>query len=169
MAKRSDLPSEISEAAEGAVDRSASASKEMREARRIEAMSLKLAGASYEAIGERLGIAPQSVRALITRNLERADNRLVEEMRAIENARLDRAQAAIWKKVLDGDLDAVRTYLQISARRAKMNGLDAPQRIALSANVRVEMEQALDELKHVVLGEVVDDDGEQLVEREDEG
>lgn len=169
MAKRSDLPSEISEAADGAVDRSASASKEMREARRIEAMSLKLAGASYEAIGERLGIAPQSVRALIARNLERADNRLVEEMRAIENARLDRAQAAIWKRVLDGELDAVRTYLQISARRAKMNGLDAPQRIALSANVRVEMEQALDELKHVVLGEVVDDDGEQLVEREDEG
>jgi len=169
MAKRSDLPSEISEAADGAVDRSASASKEMREARRIEAMSLKLAGASYEAIGERLGIAPQSVRALIARNLERADNRLVEEMRAIENARLDRAQAAIWKRVLDGELDAVRTYLQISARRAKMNGLDAPQRIALSANVRVEMEQALNELKHVVLGEVVDDDGEQLVEREDEG
>lgn len=167
MAKRSDLPSEISEAANGAVERSAS--KEMREARRIEAMSLKLAGASYEAIGERLGIAPQSVRALISRNLERADNRLVEEMRAIENARLDRAQAAIWKRVLDGELDAVRTYLQISARRAKMNGLDAPQRIALSANVRVEMEQALDELKHVVLGEVVDDDGEQLVEREDEG
>jgi hypothetical protein len=79
-----------------------------------------------------------------------------EQMRAVENARLDRAQAAIWAKVLAGDINAGRLFLAISARRSAMNGLDAPKRFELSANVRVEMEQALADLHQVVLGEVVD-------------
>jgi DNA-binding CsgD family transcriptional regulator len=66
-------------------------------------MSLKLAGVSTAQIAERMGIEPDSVRHLINRTLATAENRGAEEMREIENARLDRAQAAIWAQVLAGD------------------------------------------------------------------
>src|SRR5215208_1667353 len=78
-----------------------------------------------------------------------------EEMRELENARLDRAQAAIWTQVLAGDYRAVMVFLQISQRRAKLNGLDSPAPVAISPNVRGEMERALADLQQLVLaGEV---------------
>ena len=62
---------------------------------------------------------------------------------------LDRAQAAIWGQVLAGDYRAVMVFLQISQRRAKLNGLDAPTSIVISPNVRIEMERALAELQEI--------------------
>jgi DNA-binding CsgD family transcriptional regulator len=67
-------------------------------ARRVEALSLKLAGVSTAQIAQRMGIAPDSVRHLINRTLATAVNRAAEEMRELKNARLDRAQAAIWSQ-----------------------------------------------------------------------
>lgn len=123
--------------------------------RRTEALALRMAGLSFEAIGERLGIGMSGARDLVNRTLERAENRLVEQERDLENQRLDRAQAAIWSKVLDGDLKAVDSFLKLSARRAKMNGLDAPIKVDLSVSVRQEMEAALSQLERVVLGQVI--------------
>jgi hypothetical protein len=80
----------------------ADARRKKQRARRIEAMSLKLAGVSTAQIAERMGIQPDSVRKLISRTLQTAENRAAEEMREIENARLDRAQAVIWSQVLAG-------------------------------------------------------------------
>jgi len=45
----------------------------------------------------------------------------------------------------------VMVFLHISQRRAKLNGLDAPASIAISPNVRGEMERALLELQQVVM------------------
>lgn len=163
MAKRTDLDRQIAEAAEASngierlEDEPEAHGRGMKDVRRVEAMSLRLAGLQYDQIGERLGIDPHTAQALVERNLERATNRHADQLRVLENDRLDRAQAAIWTKVLQGDLNAVKTFLSISQRRAKMNGLDAPKQIALSANVRVEMEQALSELQNIVLGEVVEE------------
>ena len=105
-------------------------------ARRVEALSLKLAGVSTAQIAQRMGIKPDTVRHLINRTLATAENRAAEEMRELENARLDRAQAAIWSNVLAGDYRAVMVFLQISQRRAKLNGLDSPASIVISPNVR---------------------------------
>jgi transposase len=134
----------------------ADARRKRQRARRIGALSLKLAGVSTAQIAERMGIQPDTVRHLINRTLETAENRAAEEMREIENARLDRAQAAIWAQVLAGDYRAVITFLQISARRARLNGLDSPTSAVISHNVRGEMERALLELQQV-LGMVADD------------
>lgn len=114
-------------------------------------MSLKLAGFSTVQIAERMGIQPDTVRKLINRTLATAENRAAEQMRELENSRLDRAQAAIWSQVLAGDHRAVITFLQISARRARLNGLDSPTSAVISHNVRAEMERALLDLQHVVL------------------
>ena len=73
---------------------------------------------------------------LIDRTLPTAVNRAAEEMRELENARLDSAQAAIWSKVLAGDYRAVIVFLQISPRRAKLNGLDSPSSVVISPHVR---------------------------------
>jgi hypothetical protein len=135
-----------------------------QERQAIEALSYRMAGLSYDQIAERMGVAVDTVSKLVERNLTRARNTIAEPMRDLENSRLDRVQAAIWPDALKGDPTAVGLFLQISARRARMNGLDAPKQIALSANVRVEMQQALADLRSVVLGEVV---SEALDERDD--
>jgi len=57
--------------------------------------------------------------------------------------------------VLAGDYRAVMVFLQISARRARLNGLDFPASVEISPKVRGEMERALFDLQRVVLaGEV---------------
>ena len=132
--------------------------RKRQRARRIEAVTLKLAGISTEAIAERMGISRSGVHHLIESTLATAENLAAEEMRTLENVRLDRAQSAIWAKVLAGDTQAIMTFLHISARRSKMNGLDAPTSIVISPNVRMEMERALAELQQMmetVEGEVV--------------
>ena len=77
-------------------------------------------------------------------------------MRELESAKLDRAQAAIWAQVLAGDYRAVMVFLQISQRRAKLNGLDSLTSAVISHNVRGELERALADLKQV-MGMVADD------------
>jgi ABC-type phosphonate transport system ATPase subunit len=130
--------------------------REMERAqRRLEAMSLRSMGHGWEEIGNRLGISREGARQLVMDNLERADNREVDYLRALENVRLDRAQVAIWPEVLAGNLKAVETFLRISQRRAKLNGLDEPTKLDLNVSIRAEMQQALAELENLVLGEVV--------------
>ena len=126
--------------------------------RRAEAMSALMAGVSYEMIAERMGISPTEVTAIITRALREKPATGVDLLRDVENARLDRAQSAIWTKVLAGDYRAIQTFLSISQRRAKLNGLDAPLQIEMSHHVKMEMQQALSELQNIVLGEVISDD-----------
>lgn len=163
MAKQSEVSSDISSALEasgGSVTGRANA--ELQAARRVEALSLRIAGFSHSQIAERLGISPQGVSDLISRSLDLAENRSVDEMRALEGARIDRAQSAIWAKVLEGDLKAVEAYTRLSARRSKLFGLDAPTRIDMTLSVKQEMEMALKELENVILGEVVYRDDEEL-------
>lgn len=133
--------------------------RQQRTARNTQAVTLRLSGLTYAQIGERMGISTNSAQRMVTRTLQESQDAAVDNLRSIENARLDRAQAAIWKDVLDGDLQAVQTFLRISDRRAKMNGLDAPQKVDMNLNVKQEMEQAITELESVLIqGEVIDDD-----------
>lgn len=134
---------------------------ERNDSRRAEALSLLLAGLTHDQIADRLEVSRTDVGSILSRALADRPVTGVDEMRMIENARLDRAQAAIWTKVLEGDPKAVQSFLSISQRRSRLNGMDAPMQIEMSAHVRIEMQQALDELQEIVLGEafeVRDDD-----------
>ena len=53
--------------------------------------------------------------------------------------------------MLAGDYRAVMVFLQISQRRAELNGLDSPASVAISPNVRGEMERALLDLRQAVM------------------
>ena len=132
--------------------------KVYRHARRAEAVTLAMAGLSYEKIGEELGISTSAAHALVTRTIAETRNYAVDHLRELENARLDRMTTAIWNKVIEGDLKAVDSYLRIAERRAKLNGLDAPTRVQMAVSVRVEMEEKLRELQEVIDAEVVSED-----------
>lgn len=55
------------------------------------------------------------------------------EIKDVELQRLDRMQAAVWRKVLDGHEGAIDRVLRIMDRRAKLLGLDAPTKTDLTS------------------------------------
>lgn len=124
--------------------------------RRKQAMSMRLAGLSFQEIADHFGIKRQSAWELVGRAMESAPQRQAAELRREENLRLDIAQARIWSKVLEGDLKAVDVFLRISARRARMNGLDLAADVSVSVSVRQDLDTALQQLERVIKGEVVD-------------
>lgn len=148
MANRSDLGAQVQQAAAEAVGAKAA---DKATARRVEALNLRLAGLSFSAIGDRLGISERAAYEMVNRSLERAEAYGVQQMRAEENARLDRITTAIWGQVLQGDLKAIATYLSVSAQRSRINGLYAPTQVQMSLSIRQEMQDALDSLESMVL------------------
>lgn len=144
----------------GEIERQSSAGgeRDRLRARRVEAMSLRIAGFTYPQIAERLETTDSAASEVVSKALSEAENESAEQLRSVENQRLDRAQASIWTKVLAGDLDAVDRFLKISARRAKMNGLDEPTNVNMSVSVKQEMENALATLENIVDAEVVSDE-----------
>lgn len=128
--------------------------------RRDEALRLRMGGYTYRQIAEVMDVSDNAVRNLITRALESAPNEKALHQRAIENARLDRLQAAVWKDAINGDVKAIDAVLRISRRRAEMNGLDAPKKIDIRASVRHDVANAVKELHEVILGEVIEVDDE---------
>jgi len=97
--------------------------------RKKEALELRIAGVSYDAIATKLGYKSRSgafeavKTALVQTLIEPA-----EELRNIEVLRLDKALKAIWSQVLGGNLPAVDRYIKVAQRRADLLGLDAPKR-----------------------------------------
>ena len=95
--------------------------------RQIEALNLRRAGASYQQIADRLGYSDyQSAFRSVQNLLKKMTSESVEELRAVENERLDTMQIAVWNDAVKGDDRAINTVIRISERRARLNGLDAP-------------------------------------------
>ena len=114
------------------------------QARRREVLQLKQAGASYEAIAETLvrrhgadklpsGWDRRYAYKDLHRELEKlqGENReAAETVRDLELQRLDRMLRALWEAAIHGDPQAIDRVLKIMQRRAKMLGLDEPERFA---------------------------------------
>jgi hypothetical protein len=56
----------------------------------------------------------------------------VEEVRQLELMRLDEMMFALWDRAISGDLPAVSCVLKIMDRRAKLLGLDKPEKIEVN-------------------------------------
>jgi hypothetical protein len=98
-----------------------------RARRGVEALELRLAGHSFAEIGRRMGVSGARAFALVRGELDRLNAQRSEdatELRAIEEARLDKLLSAVWDAALAGDLKAVSTALAILQRRARLLGLD---------------------------------------------
>lgn len=100
------------------------------EAKELKVLDLRRAGFTFQRIAEEVGYATASgaqraLERIMTRNLPQAP----EEFRWQELDRLDRMQVALWPRAMKGDDRAINTIVRLMERRARLVGIDAPQRI----------------------------------------
>ncbi len=96
---------------------------------RRKAVDLRVAGASYEQIGEALSMNKATAWKHVQHALHetvRITAEAAERVRDIEIRRLDAQLVALWPS--RSDPRASDTILRISDRRAKLLGLDAPEK-----------------------------------------
>ncbi len=103
--------------------------RERAAVRRIRALELRQAGASYRQIGRQLQVSE----AQAFRDVERALAALAkfqdteaEKVRTLELARLDAMLIPMLRQAEKGSQGAVDRVLRIMERRAKMLGIDGP-------------------------------------------
>lgn len=121
------------------------------ETRRREARSVELRrhGATYEEIAGELGLMSRSAAyRTVMRALSRQGAEEVANLRMVEGARLDALHSAVWDQALTGEYAAINALLKIMERRARLFGLDQPQRVAVRSTqeLDVEIEAMLAEL-----------------------
>lgn len=104
-----------------------------KEAARIDkdnqAVQLRRQGLTYDQIGKTIGLSAAGAFAAVTRAQNRIIRDDVEQLRKIENDRLDTIQQALWPQVLEGDNPSITNALRLLERRSKLNGLDMPVKI----------------------------------------
>lgn len=95
------------------------------------AVELRKAGLDYRTIAHQLGFNdPKWAYRLVQRALDRTLREAgTEQIRDFEGDRLDKLQAAVWPRALQGDIPAVNAVLRIMERRARLFGLDAPVQV----------------------------------------
>lgn len=97
--------------------------------RSIQALELRKAGISYEMIAQRLGYANRtSAYRAVSTVLDNSEKEASSDLREMELRRLDDLFLSIYKKARDGDYAAIDRCLKIMERRAKIAGLDAPEK-----------------------------------------
>ena len=97
--------------------------------RQLQALELRKAGVSYEAIAASLGYRDRSgAYRAVTAALKLTLREPAEELRTLELERLDAMLLALWRRVQAGDEKTVDRVLHIMERRARLLGLDAPLR-----------------------------------------
>ena len=98
--------------------------------RELKVLELRRAGLTWQRIAEEVGYADHSGAYMAyKRAMKRVLQQPAEELRNAELDRLDRLQLAIWQKAMRGETNAIGTVLRIMERRARLLGLDAPQKI----------------------------------------
>lgn len=99
----------------------------------IQALELRVAGASFRQIGEALSVSKPRAFRIVRKALDELVEHCTdtaERVRQLELHRLDRYRLALDSR--KSDPRTVDTLIRISERVAKLHGLDAPQRIEAS-------------------------------------
>jgi len=106
--------------------------------RRLKALELRKAGASYRRIGDTLGVAMVTVRRDIAHELAQLaaeTQRDAAELRGLELSRLDAVMLGSWTAATRGDADAARIVLRCIEQRVKLLGLALTADAAGSINL----------------------------------
>jgi hypothetical protein len=99
-------------------------------AKEAKVLDLRRAGFTFQRIAEEVGYnqasgAQRAYNRIMARHIPQAP----EEHRQQELDRLDRMQVALWPRAMKGDDKAINTIIRLMERRARLVGIDAPQRI----------------------------------------
>jgi hypothetical protein len=112
-------------------------------AKQRQALELRQAGYPYDTIAEMLHYADRGgAHKAVVAGLKAALREPATDLRKLEETRLDKLQTSVWAKALAGDMKAIDRCLRILERRAKLLGLDAPQ--------RAKMELTLDDVEREI-------------------
>jgi hypothetical protein len=118
--------------------------------KRQRALEMRLAGSSYDQIAEALGYANRGgAHKAVDSALRRAAKGPAELVRELEAQRLDSLQMHWWVKAISGDVLAFRAILRLMDRRAKLLGLDAPQKITTTVEMTDEQYARASELERL--------------------
>lgn len=99
-------------------------------------LALRLEGRAWHAVAEEVGYTNEaSARSAVRRLLDRVEAEDVAEFRSIEGARLDALLLTYWGPAVGGDLKAAEFALKVIAQRAKLLGLNLPEKVELSSPV----------------------------------
>ena len=140
--------------------------------RQLQALELRKAGVTFEAIATKLGYCNRhAAYKAVTTALKDSIKEPAEGVREMELKRRDDMLLAMWPQVKSGNQGAIDRSLRIMERRAKLLGLDAPTKIAptdptgeheyrdLSDNERLEqISRILDAARERAAGQI-DPDG----------
>lgn len=103
--------------------------------RRVKALELRKAGASYRQIGRTLGVSEKTAHGDVHRalaHLAQLETETATALRTLELARLDALYTGHFSRAVAGDDKAARICIAIQERRARLLGLDAPVRTELT-------------------------------------
>lgn len=100
--------------------------------RKLKALEMRKARATYAQIGAALGVTKNAAWKLVQSALKETIREPAEEVRALELETLDRLQFALWQQATNGNHGAVDRVLRVMERRAKLLGLDAPEKRELT-------------------------------------
>ena len=103
--------------------------------RHLQALELRKAGVTYQAIADQLGYAnARGAHKAVASALKATLREPAEELRTMELERLDAMLLPLWRRVQQGDERAVDRALKIMERRARLLGLDAPSKTEQSGS-----------------------------------
>ena len=119
--------------------------------RKLKALEMRKARASYAQIATALGVPKSTAWKLVQSALKQTMQEPSDDVRKLELESLDRLQFALWQQATQGNHGAVDRVLRVMERRAKLLGLDAPVRTEHSGSVDVRT-LTDDELRAIVEG-----------------
>ena len=101
-----------------------------REARVFE---LRIQGSTFDQIANEVGYSgPSGAWQAYQRVKSEFIYESVDESRQLELMRLDELQVAVWDRAINGELPAAHCVLKIMDRRAKLLGLDKPEKVEVN-------------------------------------
>lgn len=112
-------------------------------ARRADAWNFRIAGFTYRQIADKIGCSTSTAHDLVKHELFDTTDVMrdqVREGRQIELARVEKMINRCWLSAFPAepnakpDYDAIRTILRCSERKAKLLGLEAPQKHQVDMN-----------------------------------
>jgi hypothetical protein len=112
----------------------------------MKALQLRMAGSTYNDIAEALGYSSKTTAFhAVTNALRKAKQEPCEGVRALEIERLDAIFLPMYVKAKHGDYGAVDRCIRIMERRARLLGLDAPEKQEIETRMIVEIERETDQ------------------------
>lgn len=102
---------------------------------RARAVEYRKMGMTYEAIAQQLRITRQAAHKTVHKAMSEVQTRQYEDasiVKVMELENLDRLQLAAWPGAMKGNHLLIDRVLKIQERRAKLLGLDAPEKKALN-------------------------------------